>query len=64
MANALTLRFGSDTAGAQRGVTSLAQSIASSMTQVSGTALLAGRNVMSFAPPRSTCSRTSSALPR
>lgn len=45
MANALTLRFGSDVEAAKSGVTSLAASIASNLATVSGAALTTGRSV-------------------
>lgn len=49
MANALTLRFGSEVDSAKAGVVSLATSIASNMATVGGAALTAGRGVTSFA---------------
>lgn len=47
MANALTLRFGSDVESAKSGVTSLAASIASNLATVSGAALTTGKSVQS-----------------
>lgn len=47
MANALTLRFGSDVEAAKSGITSLAASIASNMATVSGAALTTGKSVQS-----------------
>ncbi len=48
MANALTLRFGSDVDSAKAGIASLATSIASNLASVSGAALTTGRSVQSM----------------
>lgn len=48
MANALTLRFGSDVDAAKAGISSLTTSIASNLASVSGAALTTGRSVQSM----------------
>ena len=45
MAQALTIRFGTDVSGAQRGMADLASAVAGNMAKISTTMLAAGRNV-------------------